>query len=252
MALIVAISPAYARTQRNSFLNKPVSDAQQLVTQIEKDPEVRSRFSRHFAMNVAELKRYFGALRVARLAKDGAYAVYNVPDSGELRVKQRFLKKGTAVFVDRTGTPILLVVCGNPLTTGPNNPVAFDFKVQDLVMPGPSELQSLTAELLPATPEQTLLVLARPDVPTFAEIVPTNPPLVTPPVNPPTVVTTGGEAGAVVVSPPAIGALPILFLVGGGGGGQRATPIPEPASWLALAGGAAAFAAISRRRHRSR
>ena len=129
-ALILSIAAtASARPDINAFLNSKVSDTHGLVAQIQRDPEVSDRYTRHFAMTKREVVAYAGGLHRAPLSSDGVYTVYSVPTGGRLKMHVEKLKKGEPMFVDASGRPTLIVKCGNPVVLGPRkasrgNPVA--------------------------------------------------------------------------------------------------------------------------------
>ncbi len=229
LALVLA-SSAFS-TQRNAFLSRAAYTKQALLMQLRSDPKVMDRFMRHFAMSRQEVLDYFSSLRLATLKHDGIFAVYNVPKTGELRAKAYRLKKGTRVWVDQTGKPVLKASCGNPLTRGPNMPEA---ESSSLFIPDVSDqvLRELIAEEPSAEAEPDIVAdIAQPPVPdVVAEVVPEGPNI---PPAPPKGVTIPSNAGSV----PFIAALPFVLLgfsvsVGG------TKPIPEPASFMALALGA--------------
>jgi hypothetical protein len=118
-SLTLTLCAAYARPERNAFLNRAVRTHAQFMHQVRTDWAVRDRYMRHFGMGTTQVLAYFSELRLARLKDDTGVIMYNVPDSGVLRSRFFVLKRGTKVFVDRSGEPILKLSCGNPLTRGP-------------------------------------------------------------------------------------------------------------------------------------
>jgi hypothetical protein len=121
LAIALVASSAFARTEPNAFLNKPAPTHAALMYQIKSDTEVMSRFTRHFGMTREEVIAFFGTLRLDTLKEDGTYLVYNVPESGELRAKTIFYRKGTKVWVDQNGGIVLKESCGNPMMRGTDN-----------------------------------------------------------------------------------------------------------------------------------
>ncbi len=194
---------------------------------------------RHFAMNEVELIEFLSSLRLSRLTADGTYLVYNVPKNGELGAKSLHLKKGTLVFVDGAGTPVLLASCGNPMMRGPKKPFVANKIPEGLVAAVTGDLEPMPTEIAVLPQEELLVSVVQPDVP---EVVPVPPPP-PPPPTPPTQITTTGRSDIPVAG--VLGILPALFFVGGGGGNP---PIPEPATILIL--GIGAGAAICSRRKR--
>lgn len=118
IAATMLVALASARTEPNSFLNKPVETHAALMKQISSDPQVMNRFMRHFGMTRDEVINYFNTLKLDTLKSDGVYLVYNVPESEEIRARAIFYKKGTKVWVDQQGTLVLKASCGNPMIRG--------------------------------------------------------------------------------------------------------------------------------------
>lgn len=112
--------PAWSRQMpRGSFLVKPAHSATQLVAQIKSNPAVAGRFSRHFKVPAEQFAQYVqNHLGLRRLTRNGTYRVFFVRSDGGIGSQKRYLRRGTSVFVHlRSGKPILLGECGNPLTS---------------------------------------------------------------------------------------------------------------------------------------
>jgi hypothetical protein len=193
---------------------------------------------RHFAMSEDELIAYLGTLELTRLPKSGTYTVYRMPEKGpnkgQLEATQQNLKKGELVFSEPNGTPVLLADCGNPLLK-PEHPVIAG-KSEPTLTRMASNLKEMGAKLESVT-ERELVAVVPPDIPPILPV---------PPVVPPTVITTGGEGGGTVLPVAGLGILPALFLIGGGGGGS--SPVPEPATMLAVGLGVSLVAIRKKRR----
>lgn len=228
IAVLAALSQA--RTEGNSFLNKPASTPSDLVRQVETDPEVRGRYMRHFGMTKTEVVDMLSKLRLGRLATDGVFTVYNVPKWEEVRSKALLFKKGTLVWYDNDGRPVLKASCGNPMVRGTDIGqalVSTGVKIEPVTEP---------RALTPIYPEtefikvETTAIAPAPLEARAAEVLPVNPAvqLVSP--------VSGFSAGII----PVVGG---LLLLGGGGG---TTTIPEPTSMIACGLGIAAM--VARRR----
>src|SRR5689334_9892892 len=94
---------AFARTEKNSFLERPVKSVADLVMQIRKDAHVRDRYMRHFGKTVDQLTSEFSKLHLGKLSSAGEYLVYNIDDLGVVHSKMLHLKAGTPVFMDASG-----------------------------------------------------------------------------------------------------------------------------------------------------
>lgn len=118
-ALICSVPAQSARMPRGSFLVQPARSAWQLKTQIESTPLVAARYEKHFGIPAAQFVRYIQSdLGLRRLKSTGDYKVFHVKKDGTIGSQIRRLRKGTAVFLHlRTGKPVLLAECGNPMST---------------------------------------------------------------------------------------------------------------------------------------
>ncbi len=166
-----------------------------------------------------EVISYLSGLRVAKLVKDGIYNVYGVPHTtGDFHAHLRLLKKGEPVFIEADGTPVLQLVCGNPLILGPKKP---------------GVANPVVTTTGPVSPGHGIEVGA-------------------PPVESPAQPAPGApEVGPVpeAHNPPATPVVPMLLGLAGSIGffihnGHH--PVPEPMSLLVIGSGVAAIAARRR------
>lgn len=233
-----------SRPDLNAFLNKKVTSVKGLVTQARTDREVMDRYMRHYAMSKEEVLAYLSTLHAARLQEAQVFQVYSVPEEGFVKVHAEKLNKGTLVFADMTGTPVLIMKCGNPLNRGPKNPEILN-EVESNTVPEEEEALKEILNEDDSTLEagEPLLVAMEPATP---EVV----------VLPAVETTTGGESPIPILPAVAAGGfngLPLLLLGGLGiirfdDGGGGPAPVPEPSTVVALALGATAIAARKRRR----
>lgn len=162
-AVLVAATSAFAWRPVNPFLRAPANNHSQLMAQVRNDKVVADRFMRHFGMTHEEVLSYFSGLTLTRLDQPGYYPVYNVPGSGELRVRLLHLRAGEHIWVDADDTPVLQAICGNPMTRGPKrteeaNPVKA--KPRDVTAPArelaiddtPPDLSAESLFIEPAMP----------------------------------------------------------------------------------------------------
>lgn len=221
LALVTATSAfGQSNLPRNSYLDKRVNNTAELIQHVQTDSAVMDRYRRHFAMSSDEVVNYLSTLRVSALSKDGVFTVYGVPHtSGDFHAHLRLLKKGEPVFVETDGTPVLQLVCGNPLILGPKKPVTPNPVV---AVAGPVEgTREIPVEAQPAVSA----VAPAPETPEVGQ-----------PVQP------------VYPAPPKSTSNPVAMLLGLAGAvgffphHHSPPPVPEPVSIVVLAGGLAALA----------
>ena len=131
---VVTDSNLSQHNEPNSFLVTSAKSHDRLMSEVKSNPMVMNRFMRHFGKSHDEVVDMFNGLHASELKEDGVYLVYNVPDSGELRARSIYYKRGTPVWVDSMGNLVLKMSCGNPMMRGSDRVGA----------PGP-ELQASTA-----------------------------------------------------------------------------------------------------------
>lgn len=104
---------------RGSFLVQPVGSVWQLKTQVQSVPVVAARYEKHFGVPAPQFARYVQSqLGLRHLKSTGSYRVFHVKKDGTIGSQIRRLKKGTAVFMHlKSGEPVLLAECGNPMST---------------------------------------------------------------------------------------------------------------------------------------
>lgn len=103
---------------RGSFLIQPAYSAAQLASQVRTNPTVADRYHRHFGVPALPLAQYVQThLGLRPLPRGDKYRVFFVKPDGRIVSQVRYLPKGTPVFLHlRSGRPVLLGKCGNPLT----------------------------------------------------------------------------------------------------------------------------------------
>lgn len=119
LLLVAEIAVASPPMPRGSFLRQPAHSAAQLAAQIRRDSVVATRYEKHYRVPASQFASYVQTqLGLRRLSKGGRYRVFHVRPDGSIGSQVLSLRKGTAVFLHlRTGKPILLAECGNPMGT---------------------------------------------------------------------------------------------------------------------------------------
>jgi len=237
---LVASATAFARTEQNSFLNRPSNNLPELLNQIKSDDKVSSRYMRHFGMTKGQVLDMVSKLKLDRLPSDGTFLVYNVPKWEEVRARALVFKKGTLVWADASGRPVLKASCGNPMVRGTD--LGQTAAVPALKLDAVSNVRDLT----PLTPPETTFMDYEADL-----------------LQPGTLQVNAADFPPALPGIPALPGLgfpmqifPIIGVLGilGGGGGSNGGPptVPEPCSMLALGLGIAALAAHRRPKGLSR
>jgi hypothetical protein len=220
----------------NPFLVRPVNSLEQLIEQVKKEPVVMSRYCRHFQLTPEALLEMLSSLKAGRLTSDGEYEVFNVPaKTGVIRSRILKLRKGERVFVDRSGTPVILMVCGNPMARLDST----DVGSIALDITGASSLKAISLDT-PADAVVDQVTVIEPVLPIAPDVAFAAPPA------PGEGVTVTETSEAPFLAP--IAFLPTALLAFGGTGGGN--PIPEPATMITLGAGVALLAARAKRRRR--
>lgn len=229
---LAAISgQAVAQPEPNAFIGKPTPTLEILLAHVQSDAVVMSRFMRHFGMTSEEVVAYFGSLKRGTIQKDGAYLIYNTPESGEIRARVLFYRKGTPVWMDEAGNYILKLSCGNPMIRGTDYRPSDD--PEGIAMKSFTDVRQLVTEPPTGIDVGELTTTGVPPIPPKTAVTFTT----EPPMNPVFEESAQVFAAAALVIPYTAG-----VLISSG------APIPEPGSMLALGIGIASFAAMRRRK----
>lgn len=233
------------RPETGSFLNHVANTLPEVIGQVKGDSDVADRLMRHFHMSREELVRYLGTLHQTTLKAPGVYLVYNVHDDGVLRARAFNLPAGMPVYANAAGMPILRHKCANPMALGPNRgalgeSTAIATEESQLVaLADDPSTEEIIAEVAPQEPQAPI---------PMSEMAPTVP--VTAPeiikVDPPQIMSTSGNPFDIIVMGLSVGGSLIV-----GSQGTTTSPVPEPASVLALGIPIAALA-LRKVRRRSR
>lgn len=232
---VMATGMAMARPEPHAFLNKAAWTHSALMNQVRTDSQVMSRFQRHFGMDRNAVLNLLGSLRAGTLNQDGVYLVYNASNDEEIRARVMFYKKGTKVWENTAGEPVLKMSCANPMVRGTDDqaavlqtstPIADEIRPVEGVAAGEADpevlSETMSVEVNPeAQPLAALTGAAAVDIP-LAE-------------------AAGRSAFNPLFLTP-LGAIP--FIRRNGGDDEPAPPpVPEPGTMLALGAGAAFLAA---------
>lgn len=217
---------------RNSYLVRPARTHAELMTQVRTEPVVMDRFMRHFGMTREEVTNYFSGLKLGRLDKTAVFNIYGVPKNGQLHATPQLLKRGTLVWEDASGQPILLEICGNPFTQGPKRTT-----MSDVISMAPTEPAPMVAmSTMPTTPVQSAPVAM-----TMQPVTPTAPMPIDPVVEPTS--ARRDNLGWLLVLPAAA-----ALTIRDGGNDE---PVPEPATMTAMAIGAGVMALKRRKKNKA-
>ncbi len=267
LVLFLYAAPTWsAQMPRGSFLTQPARSAWQLGTQVRANPLVAARYEKHFGVSALQFANYAqGQLGVRALKRSGSYRVFFIKPNGSIGSGMRKLRKGTPVFVHlRTGKPVLLAECGNPMST--NLPGYSAPAGQSTTAPKPRVTAAAPEQEEPEVVSPPLPVTSLPpdflDLPEMAQMQTGDTSLWEAPLA--LIVPDLPLAGAGVAAYTAPVSLTPLFMVGASGlfsfgsdaegrGGTTPPAVPEPASltlW-AIAGGAAMSTRWVRKRRKA-
>jgi len=221
---LISAAAAAERAPAGSFLTHRVTSVNQLCDQMQTDPAVRLRYARHFGVSPDEITDYFAKnIKLVSLDEPLRTTTWYVGKSGKVYTKTKLFPKGTMVFADMSGKPLLSWSCGNPVTA--HLPVVKKPVEEVKVLP---TVETIAAAAITAPPAPEVLattpVAAPPPTGVFSV-----PPVAIPPA----------------VSNPSLWWLPMLALIP-----PPPPPVPEPASLLAMAVGITGMVGLRIRRSR--
>lgn len=102
---------------RGAFLRTPAYSTDELLAQVQNNVTLRRRYARHFGISEAKVMDSFRSTLIAyRLPSDRVVTNYGITRSGVVYGTRTRLKKGTMVWANRSGLPVLKWACANPLT----------------------------------------------------------------------------------------------------------------------------------------
>lgn len=233
LTLAVVAVAVQAAVPTGAFIRKPVKSVAALVAHVKTDPVVMERMVRHFRMTPPQIAGYFSSLHLAKLANDEVYLIFNVHGDNVIRGRYFKVKKGTMVFADGSGRPILKKECGNPMV---------------LRLP-PIVAESPTTN--PAGPREVVMG----DVSSSEEVAVMEPGVMpvppAPPVAPPVRAQVTG--GFIAGNSGGFGFLPLFLGLGGLGllikkEDHDCPPVPEPATMVIMAAGVGTLVAKRRKK----
>ncbi len=230
----------YEPNSPDSFLRYQVDSTSELVQEVRTNAVLRKRFAKHFGVSETEVVEFVRrALIPYRLPQERTVTVYGVRKNGQIYGVRQRMKKGTRVWANRSGVPVLKWLCANPMTnTLP-------------IMPRPPRTAMLPRTTqVAALPPNIPVTRVSPQVETYG--------LTTPFIGG----VTGAGGGSQLAIPAAVsgggGGIPLwpaifvpLAFAGGGGDRPPTTEIPEPGTVALIAFGApAVLMALRRRKNR--
>lgn len=231
-ALVTTCAVGFARSEPNSFLNKSAWTHEALMNQAKTDAKVMDRFTRHFGLRKSEVISMLSALKAGALEQDGVYLVYNCSDQEEIRARVIFYRKGTKVWVDQNGTPVLKMSCANPMVRGTDDQLAVlqpEVSSSDSLRP----VESVEGEGVTNAEVESQIIAVEPD--SSAQAI--GAAAVAVPAIASSAVVGGAGFNALALAP-----LAGLGLIKTKSNEPAPPPVPEPATMVLLAAGMGALA----------
>lgn len=230
VVVLVASAATAAKMPSGSFLAAPVYNTEQLAKQTTDNSLVATRYAKFYGMSRNAVVDYFMTdLRIGMLKSDFEATVYLVSGKTDFRATTKLLRKGSYVFIGKSGQPVLEAGTGNPIGAQEPLPKAGDSGTGEVV----TKVLGSSAELGPAGAVIT---------PGAADLLPAVEIVSEVPIGAgPALVAAGSGSGALLPLALLAGAGAALAGGGGGSGGSPPSPIPEPSSLASLALGASAI-----------
>ncbi len=252
ISVVICHSDLYAltvNTPAGSFIRQRAVSVAELVRQVRNDSVARQRYAKHFSISSQTVASYFERnLKLVSIKKPLRATVWYVGKKGVIHTKTKLYPKGTALFVDRTGRPILVWSCGNPLAKKLKAPDVVQEKVkgtpletlgvepvEEVITPSPeAKPPTSIEELVKPAPIETV---GTPPLDILPEIIPVVPAAVLTEL--PTILIGGGGGPSWTNALIFAGSIPIIGSIfgsgggnGGGGGGGDDSLVPEPVTLL--------------------
>ena len=238
----------------DSFLSYQVDSTSELVAALRSDEALRRRYARHFGIPENQVIDFVkNSLVPYKLPADRDVTVYGITKSGRIYPVRTRLRKGTKVWANRSGVPILKWLCANPLTkTLPGTKIA---KARSAKLKGTTKIAAARG-LTPIAADRDMPIAAEPmlslpPVVATALTTPSVPITLTPSTLLPGQVAVKGNYGLLFP----VGLILLATLPHGGGGtGSAISSVgppeaPEPGSiFLMLAAGIPLVGSLYRRR----
>lgn len=240
-------------TRPDSFSYIQVDTTDELVRMIQKNPQLRKNYARHFGIPEGEVMRFVKeALVPSKLTKAQKVTTFGIRKNGKIYPVTKTIPAGTKVWATRSGTPVLKWICSNPIgykMPGTRMPkatlaeptMASSYSLASLgageieVEMEPEIAPELVAMDIPEIPEQPVVVAAVPPTPVEAPIVP---------IAARNAVVSRGGTSTLALLPLAA----VAVAVTKSKSNDIVTPIPEPSTIALLALTSVAGLAVLKRR----
>ncbi len=246
--IIFASADAHAASSRvppGSFTQSRVLSVKQLVNHLNNKPNIKQRFASHFSMSPQKIVDYFNKnIKLVSLRKPLRTTVWYVGLDGKIHTKTKLLPRGTPVFADLSGRPLIAWSCGNPLTKSLTKPKAQ--KQVARVLPEKEVALAPAEQPLKSPPSTEELVKASPVETVEAPPVVLPPPVITPPpaasivdamLSNDVYIPPFSQGFTVLDSLPGVSLLLAGTALKSGGGGGSDSPVPEiPSNIVVMVG----------------
>lgn len=114
IGLVFTLFAAATSVHANDVVDGTATDSGQLRALILRNTQAYGLLAKHFGLDHRAVLGYLGTLCPSQLKESALYTVY-LPSRGDLKPTLRTLAKGTHVFADSSGSPVLLAKGLDPI-----------------------------------------------------------------------------------------------------------------------------------------